>query len=81
MSIAVSGNELVTSIGSTIFIRDISIRPFQRATIKLYYRDGCDFQKYNLSLEGSEYTSWGSDDSYLIDWILRKVCGPGVTLA
>ena len=36
--------------------------------------DGNRIKRIQLMLEGEEYTQWGNDDDWLLDWICAK-CG------
>lgn len=70
--------EIATNINTTISIRDLTIRPNEKAIIKYYYRDGVELSKGTLILEGNAYKNWGNDDTYLIAWIVKNVCGSNV---
>ncbi len=70
--------EIRTNINTTISIRDLTIRPNDKAIIKYYYRDGVEFSKGTLILEGDAYKNWGNDDNYLIAFLVKTVCGSNV---
>lgn len=72
--------EYKTNIGSSFTIRNIYIIPNQQATIKIYYRDGVEMSKYTIILKGQDYLDWGANDDYLLNYIIKSVCGSGVEL-
>lgn len=72
--------EYKTNIGSSFTIRNIYIIPNQQATIKIYYRDGVEFSKYTIILKGQDYLDWGANDDYLLNFIIKCICGSSVEL-
>ena len=65
-----------TSLGTTIMIRSVDIKPKSAALIKLIYVDSfAVVEKHNIVMEGDDYTAWGNDDDYLGEFVCKKLTG------
>lgn len=65
-----------TSLGTTIMIRSVDIKPKSAALIKLIYVDSfAVIEKHNIVMEGDDYTAWGNDDDYLGEFVCKKLTG------
>ena len=65
-----------TSLGTTIMIRSVDIKPKSAALIKLIYVDSfAVVEKHNIVMEGDDYAAWGNDDDYLGEFVCKKLTG------
>lgn len=65
-----------TSLGTTIMIRSVDIKPKCAALIKLIYVDSfAVVEKHNIVMEGDDYAAWGNDDDYLGEFVCKKLTG------
>lgn len=65
-----------TSLGTTIMIRSVDIKPKSAALIKLIYVDSfAVVEKHNILMEGDDYAAWGNDDDYLGEFVCKKLTG------
>jgi hypothetical protein len=65
-----------TSLGTTIMIRSVDIKPKSCALIKLIYVDSfAVVEKHNILMDGDDYTAWGNDDDYLGEFVCKKLTG------
>ena len=65
-----------TSLGTTIVIRSVDIKPKSAALIKLIYVDSfAVIEKHNIIMEGEDYSAWGNDDDYLGEFVCKKLTG------
>jgi hypothetical protein len=65
-----------TSLGTTIMIRSVDIKPKSCALIKLIYVDSfAVVEKHNIVMEGEDYTAWGNDDDYIGEFCCKKLTG------
>jgi hypothetical protein len=63
-----------TSSKIAIFVTRLHL--FQSAEIHVHFLDdyGSCIEVNVLSMEGADYSAWGGDDQYVVDWILEKLC-------
>ena len=65
-----------TSLGTTIMIRSVDLKPKSAALIKLIYVESfAVIEKHNIVMEGDDYTAWGNDDDYLGEFVCKKLTG------
>jgi hypothetical protein len=66
--------ETVTKTYTKFFIKNVTVNINSSATIiiLLFPLEG-DIVSRIIQMEGSDYENWGSDDSYLIDFIKIKL--------
>jgi hypothetical protein len=60
---------------SKIAIYVVRVDLFQKAEIHVNFLEdnGCSIDVKVLVMEGEDYSSWASDDQYVVDWVLTKL--------
>ena len=65
-----------TSLGTTIMIRSVDVKPKSCALIKLIYVDSfAVVEKHNILMESDDYRAWSNDDDYLGEFVCKKLTG------
>ena len=65
---------IVTSNITNLQIRVISLALFTSVTVNVNLFSGNEFIiSKSYILEGDEYTNWGNDDNYIINYVLTKL--------
>jgi len=50
------------------------VLPNVSASVNVFlYSDGNEHKRIGLVLEQPEYSNWGVDDSFIVDWIIAKL--------
>lgn len=75
VSIPVYSKEIViTNTINNVIIRIINMKLQEFANISAVVRHNDDFiENYTFHLEGDEYNQWGSNDDFIIDYVLMKI--------
>ena len=58
----------------TYKIEELHVNDSCNIVVYLCESDGNRIKRYDLCMSGEDYTNWGEDDMYLVDWICNK-CG------
>ena len=58
----------------SINIDDIKIFDYVMITVEFFDENGNCVDRTRLHLTGQDYSSWGADDNYLINYVAKK-CG------
>lgn len=62
-----------TTLGCTLMIRHVIVRPKVSAIIKCVYHDPDCPEKHTIEITGEEYARWGENDDYLGVICLQKI--------
>lgn len=79
------GPQYRTNIDSRISISKIDLTLLKKAVINGFYFDDLNgsenISEYTLTMdETNGYNDWLNNDSYLVNWVIHKICGEGVHL-
>lgn len=77
------GPQYRTNIDSRISISKIDLTLLKKAIISGFYFDVSNgseiISEYNFTMdETNGYDEWLNDDTFLINWVIHKICGEGV---
>lgn len=75
ISIPVYSKEIIiTKTINNVIIRIINMKLQEFANISAVVRHNDDFiQNYTFHLDGEDYNQWGSNDDFIIDYVLLKI--------
>ena len=65
---------IVTKTINNVIIRIINMKLQEFANISAIVRHNDDFiENYTFHVEGDDYKKWGSNDDFIIDYVLIKI--------
>jgi len=75
ISIPVYSKEIIiTKTINNVIIRIINMKLQEFANISAVVRHNDDFiRNYTFHLDGEDYNQWGSNDDFIIDYVLLKI--------
>ena len=75
ISIPVYSKEIIiTKTINNVIIKVINMKLQEFANISAVVRHNDDFiQNYTFHLEGEDYNQWGSNDDFIVDYVLMKI--------
>ncbi len=75
ISIPVYSKEIIiTKTINNVIIKVINMKLQEFVNISAVVRHNDDFiQNYTFHLEGEDYNQWGSNDNFIVDYVLLKI--------